>query len=154
MIQNKQSLPQYFLSGSFKKYKTGESAAEKSIRIFSSAFINLINSNFVIRCLFILFSLRTNRRLFCKVNRTQGKFSTDKIKKEKTLQVSLTSEKISSEVWREFFSIPMKECLLVMFGVAIMRIRIQHFSHKHDGIFCCPLCLYSNPLSFSARARE
>ena len=40
-----------------------------------------------------------------------------------------------------------------MFGVAIMRIRIQHFSHKHDGIFCCPLCLYSNPLSFSAQGK-
>ena len=144
MIQNKQSLPQYFLSGSFKKYKTGESAAEKSIRIFSSDFINLINFNLVIKCLFILFSLRTNRRLFCKVNRTQGKFSTDQIKKEKTLQARLTSEKkMSSEVWRELmFLIPMKECLLVVFGVSIMRIRIQHFSHKHDGIVSCSLCLY------------
>ena len=47
---------------------------------------------------------------------------------------------MSSEVWRELFLIPLKECLLVMFGVSIWRI-IQHFSHKHDEMLCCPLCL-------------
>ena len=99
----------------------------------------------MIKCLFILFSLRTNRQLFSKVNRTLGKFSTDKIKKEKKHCKSvLTSEKkwAQRSEGNSMFLIPMKECLLVMFGLSTWRIRIQHFSHKHDGIVSCPLCLY------------